>query len=81
MDRKRKLEEDENSDFEISPSKKSRRAHTIEFKMQVLKELESSNISAMSRKHKVTRSCIQDWKKNETKLSEMFHCGMEKDRP
>ena len=56
MDRKRKLELDEDnnsrSDTENSPSKRKR--HSLDFKLKVISELRTSNFSELARKYKVT---------------------------
>ena len=73
MDRKRKIEDDCNnseSENENSPSK--RRRHTVDFKLKLVKEAKMYNLSEISRKYKVTRSCIREWTKDEKKLSEII---------
>ena len=64
MDRKRELEDnyDSQSKSENSPSKRKR--HSLDFKVKGISELKTSNYSELARKYKITRSCIQDWKKN-----------------
>ena len=63
LDRKQKLEKDCDlqSELENSPSKRKR--HSLDFKLKVISELKTSNYSELARKYKITRSCIQDWKK------------------
>ena len=73
MDRKRKLDLDEDnnskSDTKNSPSKRKR--HSLDFKLKVISEIKTSNFSELARKYKVSRSCIQDLKIDEKKLSEI----------
>ena len=72
LDRKRKLEEDYDSQSELENSPSKRKRHSLDFKLKVISELESSYYSELARKYKITRSCIQDWKKNEKKLSNIL---------
>ena len=60
MDRKRKLEldEDDNSKSETENSPSKRKRHSLDFKLKVISELKTSNFSELSRKYKVSRSCI-----------------------
>ena len=65
MDRKWKFEEDYESQSESENSPSKRKRHSLDFKLKVISELESSYYSELARKYKITRSCIQDWKKRE----------------
>ena len=63
MDRKWKFEEDYESQSESENSPSKRKRHSLDFKLKVISELESSYYSELARKYKIERSCIQDWKK------------------
>ena len=63
LDRKRKLEEDYDSQSELENSPSKRKRHSLDFKLKVISELKTGNYSELARKYKIERSCIQDWKK------------------
>ena len=53
MDRKRKLEDDTETETNNSPSKWRR--HSVDFKLKVVSELRTSNFSEVSRKYSIPR--------------------------
>ena len=46
--------------------------YSIDFKLKLVEEAQKTNISEVSRKHKVARSCIREWIKDKEKLSEIL---------
>ena len=73
MDRKCKIEEacDLESETQSSPLKKLLR-HTLDFKLKMISEVKTSNISVFARKYSILRSCICEWRKDEKNISEVL---------
>ena len=69
LDRKRKLEEDYDSQSELENSPSKRKRHSLDFKLKVISELKTSNYSKLATKYKITRSCIQDWKNQKLNMT------------
>ena len=54
---------------------KKRQNYPLEFKLMIVEEAKTSNISVVAQRHGIGRACIQDWKRNEYKIRAALESG------
>ena len=54
---------------------KKRQNYPLEFKLMIVEEAKTSNISVVAQRHGIGRACIQDWKRNEYKIRAALASG------